>query len=191
MLRGALVDISRVEDGPDAARARRDAVVLLLLLDRQLSRRQALRARARSYPVLGIDAHDYPIERDARACRACALSRWLRTLAHARLAVDEPRVARTPDHDCIYAVPDGWTAGPLLPEISRWGQVQAHSRTGLSTRALTQILQERTADRGALSEPADDVPRPQLDVPPPLPPTMTVAEAARRRRQLREELGNG
>ena len=187
LLRGALAELSRVGEGPDAARARRDAVVLLLLLDLQLSRREALRARARTYPLLGIGTHDYAIGQDARTCRACALSRWLHTLAHARLPLDEPRVARPPEHDCIYAVPEGWAAGPLLPEINRWGQIQAYSRHALTPRALTQIVRDRTTGQ---AQPGDDdsTTDSPIGIPAPLPPSMTVAEAARRRRALREEL---
>lgn len=163
--------------------ALRDAVALLIVLDLGLSNATARRTRAHTWPVPGLGTSDYPLGADPRTCKACAVTRWLRTLANARLTLVDD--TRPEGHDCLHPVPDGWQAGPLLPAIDRWDSIQAHHPRPISGRTLTAILSSRLATASA-----DDV-APPPPVPAtsahPLPNTMTALEAARRRRALREE----
>ncbi|MGL5856976.1 MAG: hypothetical protein ACRC35_00945 [Angustibacter sp.] len=182
--------------GPDQARAHRDAVILTAILDLHLTKSQTRHATATPWPVPALAGTDLTPGSAPPTCRACALTRWLRTLAHARLATDDPTPAALDRHDCLHTVPHGWHAGPLLPPIDRWGQIQAHSPTPISTRTIATTLAHRLTAPPALEPPnvsgaaptthpavtgGTDTSRRNLR-------TLTPLEAALQRRKLRLEL---
>lgn len=168
--------------GRDHARDQRDAVILWLVDVRQLPQTQILRERATLEPVPSIAQFDLPTTAEPRACPACLLTRWLHTLGLARGGAQALPMA---GHPCQEPVPLGWDDGPLFPSIDRWGTVQALATKPLTRRALHDLVHARR------TQDLDPAPPPITpSVPPPLPASMTVAEAILLRRRLRLELGD-
>jgi len=167
--------------GRDSARDQRDAVILWLLDVRLLPQTRILREVATLEPVLSIAQVDLPTTPEPRACPACLLTRWLHTLARARSGAQPLPVH---GHACQEPVPPGWDHGPLFPSVDRWGTVQGLATKPLTRRALHDLVRAR---RTQVLDPAPPPTTPD-HVPPPLPASMTVAEAIRLRRRLRLEL---
>lgn len=169
---------------PEAAAARRDALVLILLGPLRRTKAQARAARARLSPTPGLNGVELDFVADPTVCPTCALTRWLRVLAHARLgAEDDPYATESAGgHDCHIDVPDGWQHGPLLVPVRSTGTVEAFGRA-LSTRELSRITARRHHPELRPAPPPTTPAEPA-----PLPATMSPLEAALRRRALRREL---
>jgi len=175
-----------IHDSLHGPRARRDGVVLLLLGHLHLTKHAAATATAATWPLPALAGIDLPATADPHTCPGCVTTRWLRTLAHARLTLDDgPGLQEFDVHDCRYPVPEGWQHGPLLTPVDRHGTIQATGGAALAPRDLGRIA--------AYRQRAEWWPREHSQAPGPpavLPPSMTPLEAAKARRALRELLDN-
>lgn len=142
---------------PYGLHARRDGVLLLLLGPLGHTRRQALQATARSYPLPGIGETDLNTAADTRTCPACVLTRWLAVLTATalggRLAAEEVVTSagqggQSGVHDCLDSVDDGWQRYPLLPSIDQHGWI---SDTALTPRSLAAVISRRQDPSHALT----------------------------------------
>lgn len=158
---------------------RRDALVLLLLDQLRLSRRQA---RAVSVAVIDPDqwsiaGADLARSDPAATCERCVLSRWLRVLGPAALGrrlsaaeILDPAL-HSELHDCDEPLDALWRSAPiLLPAIDQHGWLDNHRP--LSTRTISTITARR---QDPILEPAENYPKTRV---PRNVPTESLQEVA-------------